>query len=130
MSGEAFAFAEFANSSRGLMARVILPNNVMAVLADIASITYAVYDKTAGTGPVTGTLTVSEVMYATAQAWGRDLLGYCFLWPAPGTLWPSPRRRYKVVLTFTMVNPYPASPSLAGKSFILVYQPETKDPSG
>lgn len=128
MSADVFQFSVFASSSRGLMARVILPSNKVAVLSDIAAIAYSVVNKTDNTTAVTGSLSPADVMFATVQSWPKDSSGFTFLWAADGSLWPIADKRYKVVITFTIVSPYALSPLLAGKSFILVYQADTKDP--
>lgn len=130
MSADVLAFLVFANSSRGLMARVILPTNVIAVKADIAVIEYSVFDKLTGEPPAVGTLDVDQVMYSAAQPWSKDNLGYTFLWPADGSLWPDPNKRYRVKLVFTMVDPYPAKPIIAGKKFVLAYDAKTVDSGG
>lgn len=131
MSADVLPFSVFAESSRGLMARVILPNNAVAVRADIASIDYEVYNKTDGGVPVTGALVVADVMYTALQTdWNKDDIGYTFMWGVDGSLWPTPDKRYRVVLIFTIIAPFTAKPELAGKSFIIAYDANTKDPSG
>jgi hypothetical protein len=126
MSAEVLKFDVFAESGRGLMARVILPDNTIAYLADIGAITYEVHDKTAGGSPVTGSLVVADVMFAALQLdWDKDKIGYTFLWPADGALWPVANHRYRVPIEFTIAK----AGILNGKKFLLVYEPNTKDPA-
>lgn len=124
MSADIFKFNTWAGSSRGLLARPILPNNVVCFRADIQSISYRVVDLDT-LAEVSGMLVVNDVMFTTLQLpWKPDTTGYTFNWGAPGTLWPLPNKKYRIVLTFLLV------PILfGGASFILVYEANTKDPA-
>lgn len=122
MSGDIFRFTEFCGSGRGLIAGPILPNNQIAKKSDISVISYEVKNITDNTPSVTGSLDVDDVMFDTPQPWDYDKRGYTFLWRAPGTLWPLPKKSYRVKVTFTTV------PALGSISFFLVWQVDTIDP--
>lgn len=132
MNADVLEFGVFANSSRGLMARVILPNNIIAYKEHIQSIGYSVKNRTDNTPAVTGTLDPDDVMFSALQleGWPSDKIGYTLLWPADGSLWPEADKEYRIALTFVIVNPFPLKPILAGKAFILAYEAETEDPLG
>jgi hypothetical protein len=126
MSVDVMEWDDFANSSRGLLARPILPNNVIALREHIATITYKAYNKTDGGAPVTGSLDPAEVMLTAPSGkntWSKDQIGYTFLWPAPGTIWDEPGKLYQIVLTFT------TTVALGSKSFDRVYKVTTFDPA-
>lgn len=130
MAADILPFQVFARSSKGLIARIILPTNVAAVKNDIDSISYEAIDKTGSDPVLTGSIDPDEVMFGSLQPWSKDPLGFNFLWAADGNLWPDPDKRYNIKITFTIVTPFTAKPSLAGKSFILVYEANTKSPDG
>lgn len=120
---------EWAGSSRGLLARPILPNNVVALRTHIASIVAEVYNLTDGGAPEVVPLVVNDVMLTAPSGkdtWGKDQIGYTFNWPADGSLWPDPDKDYKVVITFTCNATIPA---LEDKEFIRVWQNHTYDPT-
>ncbi len=117
---------EFAENSRGLMARPIMPNNVVALREHIATIQAEVYNRTDGGAPTIVPLTVNEVMLTAPSGkgtWNKDEIGYTFLWPADGTLWPDPAKVYQVVIRFTTVL------ALGSKQFVRVWRANTFDPA-
>lgn len=116
-----FRFEVFANSARGLIARPVMPNNVVAVKSNIASINYTVKDMVTG-NLVTGALDPNLVMFDTAQTWKYDKLGFTFLWVAPGSLWPLADRDYAISVVFVQQM------LLGGNSFIEAWRAATKDP--
>lgn len=95
------SFEVFAGSAKGLTARPIGPDDVEATADNLASITYESFDEATGDLVASGALVVADVMLAEPQSWSEDRVGYTLLWPAPGTLWPLPNKRYRVQLTFT-----------------------------
>lgn len=121
---EVLHFAPFAASSKGLLARPILPRNVPALQSHIQSISYAVHNLTDGGAPVTGNLVVATVMQAALQPWTLDSIGYSFLWAASGTLWPLADKSYRILVTFTTTA---AEESL---QFTLAWQADTSSPTG
>lgn len=123
MSAEPFKFEEYANSSRGLLARNYLPNNAIAYLANISAISYEIINLTDGLPGVTGSLTVADVMFASLQTWTIDNIGYTFLWELPGSLLPLAGKTYRIILTFT------TSVALGSKNFIRTWEADTKDPA-
>jgi hypothetical protein len=122
MSADIFAFEELAGSGRGLMAGIIMPNNVFALQSHIHLVSYEAKNITDNLPPLTGSLTVADVMKTSAQPWSRDSVGYGFLWQAPGTLWLLPAKVYRIVVTFTQI------PAIGGLSFKLAWEVTTKDP--
>lgn len=120
MKAEVFKFEEFAGSGKGLLAAPILVDNELAVLDDIDSISYRVIKLSDGS-EVSGSIDLSA-MKSTPQPWNRDSVGYTFLWNAPGTLWPDPNEKYRIIVTFNTV------PALGGFSFIKIWQVSTVDP--
>jgi hypothetical protein len=128
MSADILQFKEFVNSGRGLVARPILPNNISAFRADIATITYTVVNTNDSTS-VAGSLDPNQVMYPSLQPWDKDKIGYTFLWGADGALWPVAGKQYRIIVVFTVVNPFPAYPLIAGKAFKLVWEADTIDPA-
>src|SRR4051812_19694041 len=119
MAADIFKFSVFALSSKGLMARAILPNNKPATKSMVATIDYSIKNITDNSAPVTGNLVVADVMYDTPQPWDKDPLGFYFLWPVPGTLWPASDKQFRIVLTFTIITPNPTYPTIAGQAFLL-----------
>lgn len=128
MSSLIYEFTEFAGSGRGIMALPLLPNNVIAYKSDIEAIGYAIYDLTAGGPPVSGAIDPNFTMFDTPIKWAQSMKGATFNWPAPGTLWPLPNKRYRIVVTFTIIDPHPDL-YLSGKSFILAWEVITKSPT-
>jgi len=120
-------FTVFEESSIGLLARLLLPNNNICYLANISEIQYSVYNKTDGGPPVQGDLTVADVMYSTAQTWKYDSQGFTFLWAIPGSLMPDPDKTYRIVLKYTYYLP---GSSFNGKKFKLVWEGTTKPAEG
>lgn len=127
MSAEILQFSVAILSSRGLLARAILPNNAVAVKADIDSIQFSVKKRGSSAPAETGTLNVAEMMLDAPAPWSKDKKGYTFLWPAPGTLWPD-EAQYRITITLVIKTPYPAYPAIAGKAFTFTYQANTFDP--
>jgi hypothetical protein len=122
-----FSFKNFNGSSRGLLARILLPNNQVALQEDIGNIAYEVKNITDDLPSETGALVVAEVMYAALQPWHKDSIGHSFYWPFEGDLIPLANKKYRFVLLFTIKNDH-AVASLQGKSFKIAYQADTKDP--
>jgi len=123
-----FVWNEFAGSSRGLLARPVLPNNIDALRGHITSIEYKVYNVTDGGPPDVGTLDPLDVMLTAPSGkgtWTKDDIGYTFNWPASGDLWALPGKKYQIVLTFTCSN---LIATLTGKQFIRVYKVTTYNP--
>lgn len=120
---------EWAGSSRGLLSRPILPNNLTALQSNIQSIQAEIYNITDGGEPEVVNLTVADVMLTAPSGkgtWSKDDIGYTFNWPANGDLWPDPSKTYQIVVTFTCNNSIAA---LTGKSFQRVWRTNTHDPS-
>lgn len=124
MSAEVFKFEEWAGSSRGLMARPVLPSDVIMVQANVAAIGYQVYNITDGGAPLTGTLDVLTVMKTSPQTWNRDGKGFTFLHEGDGSWWSLPGKVYRVVISFV------TTPILGSKTLIEVWEVTTKDPAG
>lgn len=121
-------FEDWVLSSRGLLARIILPAyNQIAVRADIADIDYEVYNREDNSLVTSGSLDVNEVMFTAVQTWNRDDKGFTFMWTAPGELWQTPGV-FRIVIKFTIISPHPTYPTLSNKSFKLVWQNTAKDP--
>lgn len=121
MAADIFRFDEFASSGRGLLAAVMLPQNRLAVAADVATISYEVKNITDGGASVTGSVPLST-MYAAPQEWDRDDVGYTWAWAADGSLWPLANKIYGLVVTFTTVA------GLGPIQFKIAFQINTKDP--
>lgn len=125
-----FQFEQWALSARGLMARPILPNNQPAFSTDIATIGFVVHNVSDNVEIAAGTLDPAVVMYPTLQKpWKKDLIGFTLLWPFPGSYVPEPGKIIRFKLTPTIINPH-GNAQLSGKSFIMVWQADTKDPLG
>src|SRR5262245_16742057 len=123
-------FSDFVLSSRGLLARPILPvtPSTPAFRADLQAITYAIYDKDASDVLVdSGVLNVADVMYTALVPWPKDPIGHTFAWPVPGTVFQDPHR-YRIVITCTIINSHPTYPTLSGKAFLMVWQNNVQDP--
>jgi hypothetical protein len=123
MSAEIFKFEEFAGSGRGLMARPILLQDVVATVENIESIDWEVHDTTTGNPPQTGSLVVSEVMSAAPVPWALDKVGRTFLWPAPGSLWAVACHKYRIIVKFTTIE------EIGGGTFLEVWEVTPKDPT-
>lgn len=122
MSGEVFKMTELAGSGRAMLARPYGPDNAMAVPADIDTIAYAAHVKGNATPFTSGSLTVADVLLDTPVAWDVDDTGYTFIWPAPGTLWPTAGTTYRIIVTFTPSNGDPA--------YLLVWEVRAIAPEG
>lgn len=84
--------------------------------ASLSSIAYTVTDMADASTVISGTLTISAVVFDALQTgarWTVDSTGYNFLWAAPATLAPTGGRKYRVELLFT-----PAS----GAVFVLPFE--------
>lgn len=124
MAADVTRFEEFAGSARGLIARLILPNNAIGYKVDVQSISYAVNDVAVPGTVVTGSLDPDDVCFATAQVWNKDSKGYTFLWDAPGSLWPTAGKYYRIAVTFTLTAAHNS------RSTILVWEVQTHNPKG
>jgi hypothetical protein len=124
---EILNFKNFHLSSRGLLARIILPNNQVAYRDDISSISYEVKNITDGLPSETGNLTVADVMFNALQIWNKDDTGFTFGWAFDGDLIPLPDKSYRFVLRFTIRPDHPVV-NLQGKSFVVAYQANTRSP--
>lgn len=124
MSANVLMFDQFADSGRGLLARVVLPNNVVALRENIGDISYTSYLD--GEEVESGILDVDVVMMEAAVPWRFDADGYTFFWAAPGELWPESNKPYRVVIDFVVEAP---DTQMHGFGFTLVYQANTKNPS-
>jgi len=120
MYAEPFLFEEYAGSGRGLIAAPIFLDNLLALRADIDAISFKVI-KLSDSSEVTGSVPLSAMKVA-AVPWDRDDVGYSFLWNAPGTLWPDPNEKYRIIVIFTVTV------ALGGYSFIKTWEVSTKDP--
>jgi hypothetical protein len=121
-------FEQYLLTSRGLLARPILPNNKPALRADILSIAATVRDITANTEIATGALDPAVVMYTTLQKpWKKDDTGFSFLWVFPPEYVPVAGHSVRFKIVFTIINPH-ADPQLSGKPFMIVFQADVKDP--
>jgi hypothetical protein len=98
------SFTVFAGSGKGLTARPIGPDDVEATADNLESITYESFDEATSTLVASGTLVIADVMLEEPGTWPKDTTGYTLLWPAPGTLWPTADKRYRVQLTFTPLD--------------------------
>lgn len=117
-------FEVWKQSGRGLLARPVLPNNIVATRDMIDSISYAVYDLADVSDPTfTGNLVVADVMLTEPATWTIDTKGYTFLWGAPGSLWPN-AGTHRIIITFNV------KPANGGYIFIEVYEATAKDPLG
>jgi hypothetical protein len=124
MSADIVQFRVFTNSGKGLIARPIIPRNVVAIKSMIETISYEVFKQGTLDPSVSGTLDPNDVMYETPQTWKYDKDGYTFLWETDGSLWPDKDSKYNIVVTFVTTAAYGSKP------FILVWQANTKSPSG
>lgn len=122
MSEDIYRFDEWAGSGRGLEARPIMPNDIVALLSHIQSITYEVNDILIPGTIVSGSLDPDDVMFEEAQAWDKDDEGYTFLWNAPGTLWPTAGKKYRIVVAFVQTA------LQGGNTFLRVWEVTTKNP--
>jgi hypothetical protein len=95
------SFTVFAGSGKGLTARPIGPDDVEATADNLASVTFESFDEVTGLLVASGIIAIAAVMLADYVPWSKDLIGYSFRWPAPGTLWPAAGGRYRVQVTFT-----------------------------
>lgn len=120
MSADIMKFEDWAGSARGLTARLMIGQDIV-YRDQINSISYEIYNLTDGGSPVTGTIDPDEVLFDELQTdWGKDLIGYTFLWVVPGTLWNLAGKKYRVVITFTTTSEH------NGVSFVEVWQNTTK----
>lgn len=104
----------FEDSGHSVMARVTGNAATDIVQADITSIAYTVHDLKTGEKTVTGTLTVSTVIFDTLQTdarWTEDITGYNFRYDIPASELPNGGREYKFEIVFN-----PAS----GENFTIV----------
>lgn len=127
MSVDLFEWDELADSSRGLLARPILPNNVTMLRGHVASIHVKVINRTTMVA-VEVDLDVTEVMLTTPSGkntWAKDTIGFTFNWAMPGDKIPDSDTVYQIVVTWTMNNVFP---SLNGKKCIRVWKATTKNP--
>lgn len=126
MAADVLVFEEFAGSGRGLLARPILMNNANASPANISLIEYLVYLLGNPVPVFSGELVIADVLSATMTPWPnkKDSIGFSFLWPADGDLWPDPGQQYRIIVRFT------TTPVLGSKKFILAWQANTFAPSG
>jgi hypothetical protein len=123
-----FEFENFVQSSRGLMARPILPNNKAALRADIETVGFVCHNITDNVEIAAGALDPAIVMFPLLQKpWRKDDTGFSFLWAFPGNYVPDPGKKVRFKITFTII-PTHVDPQLQGKSFVMVYQADTKDP--
>jgi hypothetical protein len=123
MSADAMKFKEWAGSGRGLTAQLRLPNGEIAVPGDIASIAYSVQE-VGGGNPTTDALDPDDVI-TELTAWENDSTGRNFLWQAPGSLWATHSKTYRITITFTPdTDTYPGMPA-----FKEVWEVYTKNPA-
>lgn len=122
MAAEIFRINTWVGSSVDLVAAVRLAN-VLLFNSDISSIDYEVLDITPDTpDPLSlGSIALSA-MLATPVAWGRDSVGYTFIYTIPGTHFPTAGHAYRVIVTFR------TSAALGSKPFILVWEVTTLNP--
>src|SRR3982750_190820 len=99
MSADILNFDVFAGNGKGLMARPILPNDVIATKSLIDTIAYSI-KKMSGGSPVTGSIDPLITMVDVPVKWKADSVGRTFLWPIPGTLIPTPNEEYRIIITF------------------------------
>lgn len=94
-----------AGASFPLMARIVGVNGNNLTQAVTLSVAYRIFTKDRSTPEVTGTLTVSAVIFDTLQTddWdtNKDSSGYNFRWDVPGSLVPVENKDYFALLTFT-----------------------------
>lgn len=121
MSATIVRSEEWIGASKGLMGKIKLPSNLIALRADIATVTYSVKLMGSANPPVTGNLDPAIVMLVATAPWNRDPEGHSFLWEAPGSLWPDPGT-YRVTVTFT------TTVLLGSKPIIELWEIEAKDP--
>jgi len=99
------------------MARITGTDAANIQQADVSSIAYSVYDlDDETTATVTGTLTVSSVVYDTLQTdarWDTDTTGYNFRWDVPASVFADGDKIYRIEIAFT-----PAS----GEVYHVVYE--------
>lgn len=86
-------------------------NRLVLAQANFSSITYSVYDSSAGTLVNSGTLTISSVIFNALQTgslgniWTQDSIGFNFLATLPASSnFPSGGKVYLLSITFTLVG--------------------------
>lgn len=97
----------FEDATAVFVSRMQAADGDPAVQADVSSISYAVYDRKLGTEVISGTLTVSSVVYDTLQTgsiWTRDDVGYNFKYALPTTAFPTGGRSYRVEFKWTFAD--------------------------
>jgi hypothetical protein len=125
MRVEVMEWDEIADSARGLLARPILPGNIIALREHIDTITYEIYKVGSSDPPVTGILDVADVMLVAPsgkKTWRKDEIGFTFNWQADGSLWPTAGESYQIIVIFTTKSTY------GSKTFKRIWRVNTKDP--
>lgn len=121
-----FTSKGFEDTAASFLARIVGNSGANIVSADIAGITYSVYDLTTEAQVVSGSLTPAENIYdalKTAQnttgfanLWTLDSTGYNFRVTMVGSAFPNGPRCYRLVFRFDPVT---------GEDFPLVFTHET-----
>lgn len=99
--------AMFEDSSSTFMCRMLASDGSAAQQADVTSIAYSVYDRTGGAVVISGTLTVSSVVFDTLQTgapWTLDSTGYNFKATLAATAYPTGGRLYRVEFKWTFAD--------------------------
>lgn len=123
MTANIIRFNTWADSGKDLIAAIFFLKDVLTVRADIDSIEYKIVDITpVSPDPVQAGSVPIESMMVAGVPWRRVREGYSFLWSLPGNLIPTPQHKYRIIITFTTIA------ALGSKTFILVWEANTKDP--
>lgn len=92
-----------ALSARTLLARVVQADGTLMTRSDFASLAYEIVDDDAnGQVLASGSLTVADVVYDTAQTgggWPAAWDGYNFAWPVASTIFPKSRLGHRLRAT-------------------------------
>lgn len=99
-----------------LAARILGNNGAYLTQATTSSITYLIYDVTAGAEITSGSLTISSVIFDTLQTdgrWTEDTTGYNFGYAAAASAFATPDHTYRVEFKITPTS---------GQVFFVVFE--------